>query len=229
RFTTPMRNNPVLSPHADDPKGVPISAIVFGGRRATTVPVVLESADWTHGVFMGATMGSETTAAATGAVGVLRRDPMAMLPFCGYNMGDYFGHWLKMRSAIRKPPRIFMVNWFRKGADGKFLWPGYGENIRVLAWMIDRIHGRAKGHATPVGIIPGEGELDLKGLNLVSGAARQIVEVSAAEWKTEMESAGEFFGKFGRHLPPELEKCRREILAQLDGAASVPAHAAAGK
>ena len=166
RFTTPMRNNPAWSPHADDPRGVPISAIIFGGRRASTVPLVLESIDWTHGVFMGATMGSETTAAAAGAVGVLRRDPMAMLPFCGYNIGDYFAHWLKMRGAIKKPPRIFMVNWFRKGADGNFIWPGYGENLRVLKWMLDRIHGRAKGRETPVGIVPDEAELDLKGLDL---------------------------------------------------------------
>ena len=175
RFTTPMRNNSAWSPQADDPRGVPISAIIFGGRRASTVPLVLESMDWTHGVFMGATMGSETTAAAAGAVGVLRRDPMAMLPFCGYNMGDYFAHWLKMRGAIKNPPRIFMVNWFRKGADGSFIWPGYGENLRVLKWMLDRIHGRAKGRATPVGIVPDETELDLKGLDLPQSAAQEAL------------------------------------------------------
>jgi phosphoenolpyruvate carboxykinase (GTP) len=219
RFTTPMRNNSAWSPQADDPRGVPISAIIFGGRRASTVPLVLESMDWTHGVFMGATMGSETTAAAAGAVGVLRRDPMAMLPFCGYNMGDYFAHWLKMRGAIKNPPRIFMVNWFRKGADGNFIWPGYGENLRVLKWMLDRIHGRAKGRATPVGIVPDEVELDLKGLDLAKSAARDVLAVSPAEWKAELESAGEFFEKIGPTMPKELKDRRQAILKSLNGEA----------
>ena len=205
------------SPSADDPRGVPISAIIFGGRRATTVPLVLESMDWAHGVFMGATMGSETTAAASGAVGVLRRDPMAMLPFCGYNMGDYFAHWLKMRAAIKKPPRIFMVNWFRKGADGNFIWPGYGENMRVLRWMLDRIHGRAKGRATPVGIVPDEAELDLKGLDLSKSAAREALAVNPAEWKAELESAAEFFEKIGSTMPKELKERREAILKSLSG------------
>jgi phosphoenolpyruvate carboxykinase (GTP) len=219
RFTTPMRNNSAWSPQADDPRGVPISAIIFGGRRASTVPLVLESMDWTHGVFMGATMGSETTAAAAGAVGVLRRDPMAMLPFCGYNIGDYFAHWLKMRGAIKNPPRIFMVNWFRKGADGNFIWPGYGENLRVLKWMLDRIHGRAKGRATPVGIVPDEAELDLKGLDLPKSAARDVLAVSPAEWKAELESAGEFFEKIGPTMPKELKDRRQAILKSLNGEA----------
>ena len=217
RFTTPMRNNPAWSPSADDRRGVPISAIIFGGRRATTVPLVLEAMDWAHGVFMGATMGSETTAAASGAVGVLRRDPMAMLPFCGYNVGDYFAHWLKMRAAIKKPPRIFMVNWFRKGADGNFIWPGYGENMRVLRWMLDRIHGRAKGRATPVGIVPDEAELDLKGLDLSKSAAREALAVNPAEWKAELESAAEFFEKIGSTMPKELKERREAILKSLSG------------
>ena len=225
RFTTPMRNNPAWSPSADDPRGVPISAIIFGGRRASTVPLVLESIDWTHGVFMGATMGSETTAAASGAVGVLRRDPMAMLPFCGYNMGDYFAHWLKMRSAINKPPRIFMVNWFRKGADGNFIWPGYGENLRVLKWMLDRIHGRASGRKTPVGIVPDEHELDLKGLNLPKSAALEALAVNPAEWKAELESAAEFFEKIGQTMPKELKDRRQAILKSLSSEA--PARQAA--
>jgi phosphoenolpyruvate carboxykinase (GTP) len=219
RFTTPMRNNPAWSPQADDPRGVPISAIIFGGRRATTVPLVLESMDWAHGVFMGATMGSETTAAAFGEVGVLRRDPMAMLPFCGYNIGDYFAHWLKMRGAIKKPPRIFMVNWFRKGADGNFIWPGYGENMRVLKWMLDRIHGRAKGRETPVGIVPNESELDLKGLELSRSAALDALAVNPAEWKAELESAAEFFGKIGPTMPKELKERREAILKSLNGEA----------
>ncbi|MDO8432435.1 MAG: phosphoenolpyruvate carboxykinase (GTP) [Candidatus Binatus sp.] len=220
RFTTPMRNNPAWSPQADEPKGVPISAIIFGGRRASTVPLVLESTDWTHGVLMGATMGSETTAAAAGAVGVLRRDPMAMLPFCGYNMGDYFAHWLKMRSAIRNPPRIFMVNWFRKDSDGKFLWPGYGENMRVLKWMLDRIHDRVEGRETPVGIVPNEDELDLKGLDISKDAARAALAINPQEWKAELESAGEFFKRIGRTMPKELEERREAILAELNGAPS---------
>jgi phosphoenolpyruvate carboxykinase (GTP) len=216
RFTTPMRNNPAWSPHSDDPSGVPISAIIFGGRRASTVPLVLESGDWTHGVFMGATMGSETTAAASGAVGVLRRDPMAMLPFCGYNIGDYFAHWLKMRGAIKKPPRIFMVNWFRKDAGGNFIWPGYGENLRVLKWMLDRIHGRAGGRETPVGIVPNEADLDLKGLDLGPQAVREALAVRPAEWTAELESAAEFFEKIGPTMPKELSERRKKILAALN-------------
>jgi phosphoenolpyruvate carboxykinase (GTP) len=225
RFTTPMRNNPAWSPEADNPRGVPISAIIFGGRRAATVPLVLESIDWTHGVFMGATMGSETTAAAAGAVGVLRRDPMAMLPFCGYNMGDYFAHWLKMRGAIKKAPRIFMVNWFRKGTDGTFIWPGYGENMRVLKWMLDRIHGRAEGRQTPVGIVPGEGELDLKGLDLPASTVHDALAVNPVEWKAELESTAEFFEKIGPTMPKELKDRRESILKSLDREAPAPAAA----
>jgi len=228
RFTAPMRNNPAWSTHADDPAGVPISAIVFGGRRASTVPLVLESIDWTHGVYIGATMGSETTAAAAGAVGVLRRDPMAMLPFCGYNMGDFFAHWLKMRHAMKKPPRIFMVNWFRKDAAGNFIWPGYGENLRVLKWMIDRIHGRAGGRKTPVGIVPHEEDLDLTGLNLPANAVRDALAVNPAEWKAELESAEGWFGKLGMTVPEELEKRRQAILSSISRQPSAP-QATAGR
>ena len=220
RFTTPMRNNPVWSPLADDPRGVPISAIIFGGRRATTVPLVLESMDWTHGVFMGATMGSETTAAATGAVGVLRRDPMAMLPFCGYNIGDYLGHWLEMRKQISKPPRIFMVNWFRKSAAGEFLWPGYGENLRVLKWMLDRIHGDAGAHETAVGLVPGPADLDLQGLEISADKLRAALAVDTAEWQAEVASAGEFFDQIGPSLPAALREKQRELKAAVDGNAA---------
>jgi phosphoenolpyruvate carboxykinase (GTP) len=219
RFTTPMRNNPAWSPSADDPRGVPISAIIFGGRRASTVPLVLESMDWTHGVFMGSTMGSETTAAASGAVGVLRRDPMAMLPFCGYNMGDYFAHWLKMRGALAKAPRLFMVNWFRKDADGNFIWPGYGENLRVLKWMLDRIHGRAEGRRTPVGIVPSESELDLKGLDIPANTLHEALAVNPSEWKSELESTAEFFEKIGQTMPKELKDRRQAILKSLNSEA----------
>ncbi len=215
RFTAPMTNNPALSPHAEDPQGVPISAIIFGGRRATTMPLVLESTDWTHGVFMGATMGSETTAAAAGKVGVVRRDPMAMLPFCGYNVGDYLGHWLAMRQRITRPPRLFMVNWFRKDAQGDFLWPGYGENLRVLKWVLDRIDGRAQGHQTPVGIVPAAADLDLTGLEIAPRQLQEALAINPDEWKSEMESAGEFLRKIGPTLPASLLEKHREITARL--------------
>ncbi len=217
RFTAPMRNNPVLSPHAEDPQGVPIDAIIFGGRRAATIPLVLESTDWTHGVMMGAMMGSETTAAAVGKVGVLRRDPMAMLPFCGYNMGDYFTHWLKMHNTIAHPPRIFMVNWFRKDHDGKFLWPGYGENLRVLKWILGRIHGRVDARKTPVGLVPHDNDLDAASLTVAGDALKQSLAVREDEWRAEMNSAGEFFEKLEPHMPGVLKERRQSIARALDG------------
>jgi phosphoenolpyruvate carboxykinase (GTP) len=215
RFTAPMANNPALSSHAEDPQGVRIDAIIFGGRRATTMPLVLESTDWTHGVFMGAIMGSETTAAAAGKVGIVRRDPMAMLPFCGYNIGDYLGHWLEMRDRITHPPRLFMVNWFRKSPQGDFLWPGYGENLRILKWMLDRIDGRVQGHQTPVGIVPAASDLDLTGLEIAPQQLQQALTVNPDEWKSEMESAGEFLRKIGPTLPAVLLEKHREISIQL--------------
>jgi phosphoenolpyruvate carboxykinase (GTP) len=220
RFTAPMANNPVLSNAAEDPQGVPISAIIFGGRRATTMPLVLESHDWTHGVLMGATMGSETTAAAAGQVGVVRRDPMAMLPFCGYNIGDYLGHWLEMRKHITKPPRIFMVNWFRKSEACEFLWPGYGENLRVLKWILDRIHGHAGAHETSVGLVPGPTDLDLDGLEISSDKLRAALAVNPAEWQTEISSAAEFFDKIGPSLPSALREKQRAVAAALNKDAS---------
>ncbi len=215
RFTTPMTNNPALSPHANDPKGVPISAIVFGGRRATTTPLVLESESWAHGVFMGATMGSETTAAAAGAVGVVRRDPMAMLPFCGYNMGDYFGHWLAMEKSIKHPPKIFMVNWFRKDKEGNFLWPGFGDNLRVLKWMLDRIDGHVSAEKTPVGGVPRIADLDLRGLEISADQLREDLAIKPEEWKIELASTAEFFDKIGPTMPKPLRDKHRQLLASL--------------
>ena len=213
RFTAPVQNNPALSPSFDDPKGVPISAIIFGGRRSTTVPLVLQSFNWTHGVYLGATMGSETTAAATGAVGVVRRDPMAMLPFCGYDMGSYLGHWLAMQGRIANPPKVFLVNWFRKSQDGKWLWPGYGDNMRVLKWMLDRCEGRAAAKETVLGFTPKEGELDVRGLKDADpvGATR----IDLKEWEGELESQAEWFQKLGKTLPPALEHQRQMLLAQV--------------
>jgi phosphoenolpyruvate carboxykinase (GTP) len=216
RFTTPMRNNPALSPHADDPRGVPISAIIFGGRRATTVPLVLESFDWNHGVYMGATMGSETTAAATGKVGVVRRDPMAMLPFCGYNMGDYFSHWLSMRERLTNPPKVFMVNWFRKDGEGRFVWPGYGENIRVLKWIMERVEGRGAAERSPVGMKPSNGALDLAGLEVAPDSLREAMAVKPQEWAAELESQAEFFNKLGSSVPPMMEEQRRTLRSALN-------------
>src|SRR5262249_1636675 len=184
RFTAPMRNNPSLSRFADDPQGVPISAIIFGGRRASTVPVVLQAFNWSHGVYLGATMGSETTAAATGKVGVVRRDPMAMLPFCGYDMGGYFDHWLSMQVRLKNPPPIFRVNWFRKDSDGKFLWPGYGENMRVLQWVLARAHGEAGARETLVGSVPRDGDLDVTGLDMPPERLAAAMAIDRDEWQT---------------------------------------------
>ena len=213
RFTVQMDNNPAISPLAHDPKGVPISAIIFGGRRSTTVPLVLQSFDWTHGVYLGATMGSETTAAATGTVGIVRRDPMAMLPFCGYDMGTYFDHWLKMEAAIMDPPKIFVVNWFRKDAAGAFMWPGFGENMRVLKWIIDRCEGAGGAVETPVGWAPHATDLDRSGLDIASGDLEALLTVDPGEWDRELRSHAEWFTKLGDTVPPALERQRQKLLA----------------
>ena len=204
RFTAPAGQCPSISPKWEDPKGVPISAIIFGGRRERLAPLVFEALDWAHGVYLGATVASERTAAAEGSVGEIRRDPMAMLPFCGYNMGEYFGHWIEMGKKIPHPPKIFHVNWFRKDAKGKFLWPGYGENTRVLEWILARCRGEGKAVKTPIGHLPALGALDLTGLNLSDGAMDQLLAVKPEEWSAELENVKPFFEKFGDKLPKEL-------------------------
>jgi phosphoenolpyruvate carboxykinase (GTP) len=214
RFTTPATNNPVLSKFYDDPEGVPISAIVFGGRRATTIPLVMQAFNWTNGVFFGATLGSETTAAAAGQVGVVRRDPMAMLPFCGYNMGEYFTHWLEMQSHMN-PPKVFLVNWFRKDKEGNFLWPGYGENMRVLKWIVDRARLRVGGQETPFGWVPKAGDLDLSGLDIPHEKVDEATHIDLDEWQTELESIGEFFKTLGPKLPRVLELHRELSIERL--------------
>jgi phosphoenolpyruvate carboxykinase (GTP) len=206
RYCTPIKQCPILAPEYDDPRGVPIDAILFGGRRPTTIPLVTEARDWTHGTFMGATLSSETTAAAVGQVGVVRRDPMAMLPFIGYNAGDYLNHWITMGkdNDASKLPKIYYVNWFRRSQDGGFLWPGYGENSRVLKWVIERLEGTAAAVETPIGLVPAPGALDIDGLDLTEDEVRQALAVDAEEWKREIPQIQEWFEKFGDELPAVL-------------------------
>jgi phosphoenolpyruvate carboxykinase (GTP) len=206
RYTVPAIQAPSISPHWEDPEGVPISAFIFGGRRARLAPLVYEAMSWQHGVYIAATMASETTAAITGDVGVTRRDPMAMLPFCGYNMGDYFGHWLDMGKRIPHPPKIFHVNWFRKGADGKFLWPGFGENARVLKWMLERIEGKAAATETPIGPVPTSNSIALDGINVSRETMKDLLRVEPDDWAKEHAEVGEFFKKFGDRLPEEIRE-----------------------
>ncbi len=204
RYTVPAHQASCISPKWEAPEGVPISAFIFGGRRARLAPLVYESRNWQHGVFVGATMASETTAAATGAVGVTRRDPMAMLPFCGYNMADYFAHWLAMGKRIPHPPKIFHVNWFRRDQEGKFLWPGFGENARVLKWILERVDGRGGADESPIGYVPKADALTLDGLQISRGAMNDLLRVEPSDWTSELEDTKKFFEKFGGRMPQEL-------------------------
>ncbi|MCA1960583.1 MAG: phosphoenolpyruvate carboxykinase (GTP), partial [Desulfomonile sp.] len=206
RFTTPARQCPVIAREWEDPNGVPIDAILFGGRRGTVVPLVTEAFDWQHGTFLGSIISSETTAAAAGKVGQLRRDPMAMLPFCGYHMGDYFAHWLRIGSGANasKLPKIFYVNWFRKDSEGRFLWPGFGDNSRVLKWICERVSGTAQAVNSPIGRLPAAGALDLEGLNISSAAMEELLKVDTEEWLAEVPLIREHFALFGDRMPREL-------------------------
>ncbi|MDQ3897281.1 MAG: phosphoenolpyruvate carboxykinase (GTP) [Actinomycetota bacterium] len=214
RFTVPAARCPTIAPEWEDPKGVPISAILFGGRRSSVVPLVQEARSWQHGVFLGSIMASETTAAQAGAIGKLRRDPFAMLPFCGYNMGDYLGHWLYIGASAdpAKLPRLYYVNWFRKGSDGKWLWPGFGENSRVLAWIFDRVAGTAEAVESPIGLLPAEGSIDTTGLDVAPEDMAELLRVDVEEWRAEVPSIEAHYADLGERLPVEL----RDELDALD-------------
>jgi phosphoenolpyruvate carboxykinase (GTP) len=207
RFTAPAKNCPCISPEFENPKGVPLSAIVFGGRRAKTAPLVYQSFNWQHGVFVGSAMASETTAAAAGAVGVVRRDPMAMLPFCGYNMGDYWQHWLDMGERLGdKAPKIFNVNWFRTDDEGHFIWPGFGDNLRILEWIMKRCFQEAEAETSPIGYLPRVQDIDLEGSGVDEAVLADLLSVDPDLWKAEAQGIREFYGKFGDKLPPVLKK-----------------------
>ncbi len=208
RFTAPAINCPCISSEFENPQGVPISAIVFGGRRAKTAPLVYQARDWNHGVFVGATMASETTAAAAGAVGVVRRDPMAMKPFVGYNMADYFKHWIEMGEKMdsSKAPKIFHVNWFRKDDEGKFLWPGFGDNMRVLLWILDRCEGKADATESPIGLLPEEGAIDTTDLDITEEQLKELLSVDKDVWMEDVENQEEYFAQFGDRLPKEIKE-----------------------
>ncbi|MDP2830769.1 MAG: phosphoenolpyruvate carboxykinase domain-containing protein, partial [Candidatus Omnitrophota bacterium] len=216
RFTVSIHNSPTLSKEFDNPKGVPISAIILGGRRTQLVPLITESFNWQNGVYLGARTGSETTAAAAHQVGQLRRDPMAMLPFCGYNMGDYFRHWLNIGNKLTQPPKIFSVNWFRVDDEGKFIWPGFGENIRVLKWIVDRVHNRVKAKQTPLGLIPDAQDLETGGLNISKEKMAKLLEINAESWKQELQDTEKFLNQFGNRMPSEIWQEHKKLIEQLD-------------
>jgi phosphoenolpyruvate carboxykinase (GTP) len=216
RFTAPAAQCPVISDDWEKPEGVPIDIFIFGGRRSSVMPLVTEALNWDHGVFLGATASSETTAAVIGTVGKLRRDPFAMTPFCGYNMADYFRHWLEMGDRLgNKAPRIFYVNWFRKSPEGKWLWPGFGENSRVLMWMCDRLEGKVGATKTPIGFLPDEGDIDLKGLNLPADNMKELLTVDSSAWKAEVPDIEKYFAQFGDRLPERLKKQLGELAVRL--------------
>jgi phosphoenolpyruvate carboxykinase (GTP) len=215
RFTVSAKQNPSYSPKTDAPEGVPIAALVFGGRRRTLAPLVYQARDWAHGVLVGAGMASETTAAATGDVGVVRRDPMAMKPFAGYNFADYWGHWLSMTDRLKKPPGVFHVNWFRRDAAGRFLWPGFGDSLRVLAWIIARANGDARAAETPIGDVPRPDALDLSGLDIAAATIAELLSVNAAAWRAEADEIARYFESYGSRLPSRLKQEVEELKARL--------------
>jgi phosphoenolpyruvate carboxykinase (GTP) len=219
RYTAPAAQCPCIAPNWEDPEGVPISALIFGGRRAQLAPLVYESYNWQHGVLVGASLASERTAAQYGKLGEVRRDPMAMLPFCGYNMADYFGHWLDIGRKLTKPPKIFHVNWFRTDNRGRFLWPGFSENLRVLDWIVRRCGALTDARETPIGYIPTSGGLDMEGINLPNNVVEQLLSISVEEWKEELKGIKEFFNKFGDTLPKQMWDEYRALAHRLDNKA----------
>jgi phosphoenolpyruvate carboxykinase (GTP) len=217
RFTVSAKQNPSYSPHSEDPQGVPISALIFGGRRADVAPLVYEARDWNHGVMVGASVASETTAAATGQVGVVRRDPMAMKPFCGYNFADYWSHWLSFGKKSQKLPKIFHVNWFRQDADGKFMWPGFGENLRVLHWILDRCAGKAEAVETPIGFVPADKAIDTHELDIDPKTLHTLLNIDEAKWRKEMAELGSYFDSFGKRVPAGLKAEHARVTKALGG------------
>jgi phosphoenolpyruvate carboxykinase (GTP) len=215
RFTVLASQCPSIAPNWEDPEGVPISGFIFGSRRTRVIPLVFEAFDWAHGVFLGSAMSTETTAAITGQVGVVRRDPMAMLPFCGYNMGDYFAHWLAMEPRLVNKPKIFRVNWFRKDDDGKFFWPGYGENVRILKWIVDRIRGAGRAVETPIGYVPAPGAIELDGLDVSPSRLAAVLHVDGAEWRPALAELGQFYDQFGARLPAAIRHMHQRTLERV--------------